>query len=117
MSDIGDLIKKQRIANSLSQKKLGKACGISDSEILKIESGERKQPNWNILCRIAKALNVHPFQYLLVSGYIEEKDIPPTLPLTGLEHLNEEDIRYLQLMIDFIISRKSADKNSKGGLS
>ena len=35
--------------------------------------------------KIAKALKMHPFQYLLISGYIEEKDIHPSVLLTGLE--------------------------------
>lgn len=115
MSDIGDLIKEHRLACNLSQKKLGDACSISDAEIMRIENGDRKTPSWSNLCKIAKALKMHPFQYLLISGYIEEKDIHPSVLLTGLDQLNADDVRYLQLMIDFIISRKCTDENSKEG--
>ena len=38
MSNVGKLIKEKRTAAKLSQKNLGIACGISDSEIMKIEN-------------------------------------------------------------------------------
>ena len=116
MPNVGQLIKNKREAAGLSQKKLGTACGLSDSEIMKIENGVRKTPNWKNLCRIAQVLNFHPFELLYAAGYISENDIHPSLPLNGLEELSDNDIEYLQLMIDFMISRKTADGNTKGGL-
>lgn len=111
MSDVGQLIKSKREAVGLSQKKLGSACNLSDSEIMKIENGVRKKPNWENLCKIAQALDFHPFELLLAAGYITEKDIHPSTQLSGLENLDNNDINYLQLLIDFMISRKSMDRN------
>lgn len=116
MSNLGQLIKNRREAIGLSQKKLGSACELSDSEIMKIENGVRKKPNWENLCRIAQALDFHPFELLLAAEYISEKDIHPSLQLHGLENLSNSDMEYLQLLIDFMISRKIIDGNSKGGL-
>lgn len=116
MSKLGQLIKDKREAVGLSQKKLGNACDLSDSEIMKIENGVRKKPNWENLCRIAQALDFHPFELLLEAGYISEEDIHPSIQLHGLENLDSSDIDYLQLFIDFMISRKSIDGISKGGL-
>ena len=45
-NSVGEYIKNRRESKGMSLKKLGGACGISDSEILKIESGQRKNPNW-----------------------------------------------------------------------
>lgn len=115
MSKLGQLIKFKREAIGLSQKKLGNACDLSDSEIMKIENGVRKKPNWENLCKIAQALNVHPLEFLLAAGYISEKDIQPSNLLHGLENLDSSDIECLQLFIDFMISRKSIQRNSKGG--
>lgn len=114
-NNVGQLIRNKREAVRLSQKKLGIACGLSDSEIMKIENGVRKKPNWNNLCRIAQALNFHPFELMLAAGYISENDIHPSSPLNGLEKLDSRDIEYLQLLIDFMISRKNADGNTEGG--
>lgn len=115
MPNLGQLIKSKREAAGLSQKKLGKACELSDSEIMKIENGTRKKPNWANLCKIAQALSFHPFELLLAAGYISEDDIHPSTLLNGLEKLSDRDIEYLQLLVDFMISRKDADGNSKGG--
>lgn len=116
MSKLGQLIKDKREAVGLSQKKLGNACDLSDSEIMKIENGTRKKPNWENLCRIAQALDFHPFELMLEAGYISEQDIHPNTQLRGLDNLDGSDMEYLQLFIDFLISRKSIDGNSKGGL-
>ena len=75
MPNVGTLIKNTRETAGLSQKKLGNACGLSDSEIMKIENGVRQKPNWENLCRIAQALDFHPFKLLLAAGYISENDI------------------------------------------
>lgn len=116
MSNVGDLIKQKRIKAKLSQKNLGKACGISDSEIMKIENGQRKTPNWENLCKISKALSIHPFDILLVAGYISESDFNSSNRLRNLDKLDENDCNFLQSLIDFMISRKETDEISKGGL-
>ena len=115
MPEVGQLIKSRREAAGLSQKKLGNACGLSDSEIMKIENGVRKKPNWENLCKIAQALEFHPFELLLAAGYISE-NIHPSTQFRGLEKLSDKDMEYLQLLIDFMISRKSTDGISEGGL-
>lgn len=116
MSNVGEYIKEKRIAAKLSQKSLGKACGISDSEIMKIENGRRKTPNWENLCKIARALSIHPFDILLAAEYISESDFNSSNKLRNLDKLDENDCKYLQLLIDFMISRKETDEISKGGL-
>lgn len=105
MSAVGELIKSRREEKGLSQKRLGTICGVSDSEILRIESGDRKSPSWNTLCLIAKALDIHPFEFLLAAGYISEDDIHPGNLITGLDRLNANGIKAVQLYIDFILTR------------
>jgi transcriptional regulator with XRE-family HTH domain len=105
MPDLDQLIKQKREESGLSQKKLGNACGVSDSEIFKIENGTRKNPNWSTLCKIAQTLNFHPFEILLTAGYITENNIHPNSQIHGLENLNEADIENVQLFIDFLQMR------------
>lgn len=109
MPNLGKMIKEKRKLAGLSQKKLGIACDLSDSEIMKIEKGQRKKPNWNNLCRIAKALEFHPFELLMAAGYITENDINPNIRLHGLDKLNNDDIETVQLFVDFVISRKGSN--------
>ena len=114
MPTIGQFIKEKRETAGLSQKKLGQACGVSDSEIMKIESGQRKKPHWITLCKIAHALDFHPFQILLTAGYITEKEIHPNSQIHGLENLNSNELVEVQLFIDFLITRRqNVDNVSK----
>lgn len=62
--DIGALIKRRKIERGLSLQALGKRCGVSDSEILKIERGERQSPSCHTLRRIALELGFHPLNCL-----------------------------------------------------
>ncbi len=116
MPNLGQMIKDKREAAGLSQKKLGTACGLSDSEIMKIENGQRKTPSWRNLCRIAQALEFHPFEILLEAGYITENDINPGVRIHGLDKLDDKDIETVQLFVDFVISRKDTDGIPEGGL-
>ena len=108
MPELGQFLKEKREFSGLSLKKLSSVTGISDSELLKIENGTRKKPGWEHLCKIAKALNFHPFEILLNSGYISENDIHPPLLISGLETLNEQQLNTVQLFVDFI---KTQEKN------
>ena len=110
-NSIGTMIKKRRDELNISLKKLGDACGVSDSEVSKIESGERKNPNWNTLCKIARALGFHPFELLLQAGYISESDIHPILRIKGLEYLSSEDLEVVQNVINAQL-KKNANKTA-----
>jgi len=116
MSNLGRLIKEHRGAAGLSQKKLGDACGMSDTTISKIEDGSRSTPQWDTLCKISKALDFHPFEILLAAGYIAKNDIYPNTQIHGLEQLDDAEIATVQLFIDFIKMRKSMDAIAKEDL-
>lgn len=111
MLELGQFIKEKRESSGLSLKALGDIAGISDSEIHKIETGARKNPAWENLCKIAKALGSHPFEILQCAGYITEDELKPYIsPIRGLEDLNSREIQYVQLFVDFIkTQRQSAD--------
>lgn len=64
----GDMIKKHRTEQGLTQKKLGELCGIADSNIRKYESG-RQNPKIETLQKIANALRVP------VTDLIQDEDI------------------------------------------
>lgn len=104
---IGGYIKERREALGMSLKKLGEASGVSDSEILKIESGQRKTPNWSTLCRIAKSLGFHPFEIMLQAGYISESDINPALKIKGLDRLSLEDLEMVQDLVNTRVAKNA----------
>lgn len=113
MFTLGDFIKEKRKAANISLQKLGDTVGISDSEMMKIENGARKNPHWQTLCKIAESLNIHPFEILLTAGYISQDDINPQLLIRGLEKLSKEEVKTVQLFIDFIADQKNTGCNAR----
>lgn len=111
MPNLGQFIKSKRESSGLSLKKLSSATGISDTEILKIENGTRKKPSWEHLCKIAKALNFHPFEVLLSAGYISENDIHPPLLISGLEDLRANNTIQFKLFVNFIKTQEKTCLN------
>ena len=111
MLELGQFIKEKRKSAGLSQKALGEAAGISDSAVQRIESGLRKTPCWETLCKIAKALDFHPFEILQNAGYITAEDLKPySQPVKGLGELNQIELRYVQLFADFIKANRQSDE-------
>jgi HTH-type transcriptional regulator, competence development regulator len=106
MFELGSYIKSKREALNISSRKLANIVGISSTEMMKIENGTRKNPSWNTLCKVARAIKVHPFDVLCAAGYINETDINPALRLTGIEKLDKDELKEVQTFIDFIIERK-----------
>ena len=70
---IGKRIKKLRLSKKLTQKQLGEKIGRSTESIKKYESGEITPP-WNVVERIAEALNV-PFNELVPDNSQEAIDL------------------------------------------
>ena len=75
MGNLGNFIKAKREAEGLSLRALGNLAGISDTELMKIESGERQAPGWQSLVSIAQALHFNPVALLVMAGYISEDDV------------------------------------------
>ena len=109
MESIGQIIKKKREEKGYSLKKLGDICGISDSEVMKIENDARKKINWNSVFQICKELSLNPVELLVISGVINRKDLALEPVFKNIDSLDNEQKRSVQQYIDFLIyeSRKN----------
>lgn len=58
MATIADNVRKARKKKGLSQDKLAREAGVAYNTVVKIESGENKNPTIETLLSIAKALGV-----------------------------------------------------------
>jgi putative transcriptional regulator len=58
MANISDNVRKARKKSGLSQDKLAREAGVAYNTVVKIESGENKNPTIDTLRSIAKALDV-----------------------------------------------------------
>lgn len=68
----GEFLKNLRKEKGLSQRQLADLCNISNTEISRIESGERQKPSPNILKAIAPHLEISYGELMTKAGYIEE---------------------------------------------
>ena len=78
-------------------------------------NGTRQNPNWKNLCEIAKALDIHPFEFLLEAEYISETDINPIIRLKGLDKLNSSELDLVQLYVDFLLEKRNEIMKGTGG--
>ena len=67
---LADYLKKARLDNNISQRKLAEISGVSNSEISKIESGKRQMPKPDILKRISESLDIEYSVLAQKCGYI-----------------------------------------------
>lgn len=68
----GDYIKSLRNESKLSQRDLAEKSGVSNAEISRIETGERKNPSPITLKAIAPWLGASYKELMQKAGYIEE---------------------------------------------
>lgn len=78
--EIGEMVKKQRNKLKFSQRQLAYLSGVSNTEIKRIEDGDRIQPSQEILKKIAEPLRIDYEDILRAAGYYVS-DIPDAIPV------------------------------------
>jgi len=71
-TELGKFIEEIRTEKKISQRQLAEKSGISNTEVSRIESGERKNPSPPVLKAIAPNLGVSYEELMIKAGYIEE---------------------------------------------
>ncbi len=71
---IGEYLRSIRLEKGISQRQLSVLCGVSNSEISRIEAGERTNPSPGVLRAIAIGLGVPYDEVLKAAGYLREDD-------------------------------------------
>ncbi|GAW91739.1 helix-turn-helix domain-containing protein [Calderihabitans maritimus] len=118
---MGDRIRKLREAQGLTQAKLARQIGISDSLIAQVETG-KAQPSLNTLERLADVLGVSPSYFLAKEDEFRRDN--PVIPLkewtvnkkidTILELLQEasdQDLDFLAGLIRYLWEYRGHDRN------
>lgn len=70
--DLGGYIKKLREKRGFSQRQLAYLSGMSNTEISRIESGERKNPSADILKKLAPHLGISIERLYAAAGYLPD---------------------------------------------
>lgn len=75
MNGIGSFIKDLRLKKDFSQRQLSLYSGISNTEISRIESGQRKNPSPDTLKKLAPCLGISYEELMEFAGYIEKNTV------------------------------------------
>ncbi|CEP83723.1 helix-turn-helix domain-containing protein [Paraclostridium sordellii] len=84
---IGEYLKALRLENKLSQRALAEKSGVSNAEISRIESGERKKPSEEVLRALALVLKVDFNDIFEKYGYLYIQ------PLSRINNSNAPDLK------------------------
>lgn len=71
-TELGKFVEMLRNEKGLSQRQLAEKAGISNTEVWRIESGERKNPSPPVLKSLAPHLSISYEELMKKAGYIEE---------------------------------------------
>lgn len=90
---IAEVFRKRRIMLGYSKRKLAAIVGISDTEISRIEHGERENYNLVTLIRLCEVLKIDFIHLLVLAGYLPSNQINNEDNITEMESLldDEED--------------------------
>jgi len=75
---LSEFIRAVRKQRGLSQRQLSLLSGISNSEISRIEAGERKNPSPDVLKALSKPLGVAYEELMKVAGYLNTNNLKET---------------------------------------
>jgi transcriptional regulator with XRE-family HTH domain len=108
MESLSDFIKRKRIENGLSKRKLAQIAGISHTEVHRLENGQRKSPSPSLLVSLAKALDTSVIEILVVANYLDSDfiDKDSLSFLDNYNGLSGEEKLDVKKYLDFIKSKR-----------
>ncbi|WP_270588766.1 helix-turn-helix domain-containing protein [Faecalibacillus intestinalis] len=102
---VGENIKKIRKEKGLTQKELGKLCGMSEAQIGQYENGLRN-PKMETLEKIANALDISYFELLDISETTKESNIQKITLNVEIKNIDEET-KKAEKLIELLKEAKS----------
>lgn len=79
-STLGQLIRQRRSVLGLSLYQLGERTGITDTTIMRIESGKTANPRGEVLRALAEALELPLADLFAAAGYAAPRELPSFRP-------------------------------------
>lgn len=112
--NIADYIKSLRENKGFSQRKLSYLSDVSNTEISRIEKGERLQPSPEVLSKLAPHLGVTKEELMSVAGYIDPTSLSNSKnieiiaahrPGDPMADLPEEALKELENLRQYVINK------------
>lgn len=97
---LGNLIRDSREAKGISQRELARITGVDNAAISRIEKGNIYKPNYLLLTKIAKELNIDLLNLVLTANYSLEEakslglcGVSAYFKCVGFDRINEFTIK------------------------
>lgn len=102
---IAEVFRKKRIELGYSKRKLASIVGISDTELSRIEHGERENYNLITLIKMCEVLNINFIRLLVAAEYIEP-DLVEDAVSSGKKNIKNEPSDNVEDLTELIITLK-----------
>ena len=118
--ELGKIIKRERIRKEISRRNLSRLINISDTELKRIEEGERKNPNLITLISICKILKIDLLNLLEDAEYYEREEEKLYYVIVKYKNTDvfkihaESDIKALMIIIDLLSENDLIEKSENG---
>lgn len=106
MSKLGDYLKECRLKKGLSQRELAKRVNTNNAVIARIENGETKKPNFQLLLNISNELKVGLYNLLKLANYTEEE----IDKLGYIELMQFNGIKSRQIVEDYMMTDSNGEE-------
>ena len=114
---MGEVLKELRERAALSQSTLARKIGITQAQMSRLESGDRKDPGFETIARIARVTGASLDQIALDAGYLGEEAIrrPSLTELRGMSRgvtRARDALKRLDRDLNDVASRLELDRRS-----
>ncbi len=120
--NIGQIIKEAREKMGFSQRELAKKANIDNTEISRIESGQRLKPNVIILKNVAEILNLSMVDLMKIAGYSDVdinwgKDFTDKRSIADYQKQIKSYEKFYFDVLEDIDNRRKTDFSVKGAIA
>ena len=115
-NELGDTIYEARERAGLSTAKLAEMTGTHHSTLADIQTGQTRQPSFETLSRLAKALKLDAARLRLLAGYANAEELPDLKGWLHVKHreLPPDDVNALASHLEFLVA-KNRGPGGRGG--
>lgn len=111
MTQLGKLLKEQRLAKNLSMKTVYKTIGIYDSKLSRIENGEIPEPPAKAIRQLSELYESDVVELFISCGYLQTSDLENYQRcFSGVDKLTAEEKATIQRLIELLVKSKRGEE-------
>lgn len=109
METVGQYLRDVREARQFSMSDVEKKTKITSTRLNRIEHGDIKEPSPIALKQLAELYEIDLVSLFIKAGYLDTNSVSAfSRVFSGVDKLNEDEIRHIQQQIDFLNKRQDS---------